>query len=85
MVVYKYNGTVQTLVNRLEIYVLCHPLYPQKEIMDILYDVFRLAIPVWTEDFSKALLSVGPLFHLLATSCIAFLYGEEYLETTNEC
>ena len=27
--------------------------------MDILYDVFRLAQPEWTDDFSEALLSAG--------------------------
>lgn len=31
----------------------------QKEIMDILYTVFCLPVPKWTDNFSEALLSVG--------------------------
>ena len=40
----------------------------QKEIMDILFDVFRLRVPVWTESFTQALISVGRLRTLSFTS-----------------
>ena len=33
--------------------------FSQKEIMDVLYDVFRLPVPEWSDDFSEALLSIG--------------------------
>lgn len=34
-------------------------LYFQQGILDILYDLFRLTVPEFTEDFSEALLGVG--------------------------
>ena len=39
-------------------YIQC-TVYLQKEILDIIYEVFRLPIPKWTDDFAAALLSVG--------------------------
>ena len=32
--------------------------------MEILYDVFRIHVPEWTNDFSQALVSVGELLFL---------------------
>ena len=39
-------------------------LYLQKDIMDILFDLFRLPVPIWTSNFQEALASVGELNHI---------------------
>jgi hypothetical protein len=37
----------------------------QKDIMDILFEVFRLPVPIWTSDFQEALASVGKQDNML--------------------
>lgn len=32
---------------------------PQKALLEVLYDIFQLTIPVATADFTEALISVG--------------------------
>ena len=32
--------------------------------MDILFDLFRLPVPIWTSNFQEALASVGELNHI---------------------
>ena len=34
----------------------------QKEMLEVLYNVFQLKIPVWTEDYRAAVASVGEAF-----------------------
>ena len=31
----------------------------QREILDMLFDVFRFQVPAWTDNFAEALLSIG--------------------------
>ena len=36
---------------------------PQKNIMESLFDLFRLTVPQWTSDFATALVSIGEWSH----------------------
>ncbi|XP_078416580.1 rapamycin-insensitive companion of mTOR isoform X1 [Cetorhinus maximus] len=50
------NSGIQSLVG-----ILCIPnMEVRRGLLEVLYDIFRLPIPVTTQDFSEALLSVDP-------------------------
>ena len=42
--------------------LICVILLLQKEIIDVLYDIFGLSIPKWTDCFAEAILSIGKSF-----------------------
>ena len=33
----------------------------QREIMDVLFDIFRFSVPDWTDDFAQAIASIGEM------------------------
>ena len=41
----------------------------QKEIIDVLYDIFRLSIPKWSDSFAEAFLSMGKKLIILFINC----------------
>ena len=54
---YMYNICMYNIQCKGMVYMYNH--YPQREILDILYSVFQLKVPTWTDNFQVAIASIG--------------------------
>uniref|UniRef100_A0A8C2HT81 RPTOR independent companion of MTOR, complex 2b n=1 Tax=Cyprinus carpio TaxID=7962 RepID=A0A8C2HT81_CYPCA len=64
------NSGIQSLIG-----LLCIPnMEVRRGLLEVMYDIFRLPVPVVTQDFIEALLSVGECYHCLLALINIFIF-----------